>query len=142
MPERTARLMLDTNVVVDVFERRPQFSEASSAVMDLIEQGAATGLLCATTITTLHYLAKKKMSSAAAIELLGDLVSSYEIAAVNRSVIQAALNAPQADFEDAVLAQAAIASSASAIITRNPKDFVGCGLPVYTPLEWLESELH
>lgn len=43
------------------------------------------------------------------------------------------------DFEDAVIAEAAKASGIASIITRHGQDFVGCGLQVYSPGEWLAA---
>ncbi len=41
----------------------------------------------------------------------------------------------------AVLAEATRAAGVRNIITRNTKDFVGCGLAVFTPMEWLANAM-
>lgn len=70
---------------------------------------------------------------------LGRLLALFDVAPVNRAVLGNALKSRQKDFEDAVLAEAARACGARVIITRNAKDFAHCGLPIYTPREWLAS---
>ena len=54
---------------------------------------------------------------------------------------RAALDAGFSDYEDAVLYGAARAAGASAIVTRNCKDFTRSALPVFTP-ELLLAALH
>jgi hypothetical protein len=50
-------------------------------------------------------------------------------------VLESALASDFADFEDAVVYQAACHAGAQAIVTRNLKDFQGAGLPVYSSAE-------
>ena len=57
------------------------------------------------------------------------------IAPVHRPVLEAALDSGLADFEDAVLHEAALQVSAQAIVTRDPTDFKRAALPVYSPRE-------
>jgi predicted nucleic acid-binding protein len=47
------RVLLDSNVVIDFFERREPFLKQSGLVIEQVEQGVLTGLLCATTLTTI-----------------------------------------------------------------------------------------
>lgn len=63
------------------------------------------------------------------------LLSLFEIAAVNRTVLDAALDLDFPDYEDAVLHEAARQVSAQGIVTRNPRHFKKAVLPVYTPEE-------
>ena len=65
------------------------------------------------------------------------LLKTFNIAPVNRAVLHDAAELNFKDFEDAAIAQSAIASGIPTIITRNAKDFVGCGLNVCSPGEWL-----
>ena len=60
---------------------------------------------------------------------------------MNRAVLTNSVKSARGNFDDAVLASAARACCVNAIITRNAKDFVGSGLSVYTPREWLASQI-
>lgn len=61
----------------------------------------------------------------------------FEVAAVNRGVLEQALVSPLADYEDAVLVEAAGAVGIDAVVTRNVRDFKAASLRVYTPGELL-----
>ena len=129
--------MLDTNVVLDVLLDRTAFVDQSSQILDLVERGAVTGLLCATTITTLAYLAGKAVGKQQATKQIRQLLSLFEVAPVTRAVLDAALASKEADFEDAVLAEAAMQAGAHAIITRNLRDFAHSPVRAHTPAQWL-----
>ena len=66
----------------------------------------------------------------------------FEIAPVNRAVIEAALGSRIADFEDAVLEQAAAFAGANAVVTRNAKDFARGSLQILDPREFLSLMEH
>jgi predicted nucleic acid-binding protein len=131
------KLVIDTNVVLDLLLNRPPFADTASAVFTQIESGLHSACVCATTITTVHYLAHKNLGDKQARKHIQQLLTLVEVAPVTRSVIDQALHSPLKDFEDAVLVQSAHLAGAQAIITRNSKDFQGGPLRVYTPLEWL-----
>lgn len=65
------------------------------------------------------------------------LLSLFEIAPVNRVVIEQALELKFSDFEDAVLHEAARHAGATYIITKNNSDFKKSTLPVYSPNEFI-----
>ncbi|MCP5488505.1 MAG: PIN domain-containing protein [Verrucomicrobia bacterium] len=117
------KALLDTNVVLDVLLDRKPHSVESAEVFRFIEQGQAEGLLCATTITTLDYLLSQCMKRNESRKLLSQLLKLFEVASVNRAVIEDALASRMDDFEDAVLDHAALNSGADVIVTRNSKDF-------------------
>lgn len=131
------RLLVDTNVVLDVLQGRPAFVDDATLVFDLVERGIVTGLLCATSITTLAYLAGKTVGKQPATRQIRQLLALFEVAPVTRAVLDAALASKTSDFEDAVLAEAALQAGAQAIITRNLRDFAHSPVRAYTPAQWL-----
>ena len=131
------RVMLDTNVVLDVLQARAGFVDDAVAVFDMIERNAITGLLCATTITTLAYLAGKTVGKSQAVRQIRELLVLFEVAPVTRAVIDGALKSGVSDFEDAILAEAALLAGAGAIITRNLRDFAHSPVRAHTPGQWI-----
>ncbi len=131
------RVLLDTNVVLDVLLDRKAFVKESLAMVDLVERGVITGLLCATTITTLAYLAGKTVGKQEATKQIRQLLNLFEVAPVTRAVLDGALTSKATDFEDAVLAEAANQAGAQAIITRNLRDFAHSAVRAHTPAQWL-----
>ncbi len=129
--------MLDTNVVLDMLQARQSFVGDAEAVFDMVERNAMTGLLCATTITTLAYLAAKTVGKVEAARQIRMLLTLFEVAPVTRAVLDGALKSKAPDFEDAVLAEAASMAGADAIITRNLRDFAHSPVRAHTPAQWL-----
>lgn len=133
------RVLLDTNVVLDVLvAREPHFGSAVR-LMSLVDAGRVEGVVSATTITTIHCIATKTVGREAAGRYLRELLAIFDVAAVDRDVLLEALALDFADYEDAVLHAAARASAASAIVTRNIPDFGKATIPVLTPQELLAA---
>jgi predicted nucleic acid-binding protein len=133
------KVLFDTNVVLDHLLGREPFVDAAEQLLSLVDCGSIDGVICSTTATTIHYLASKAVGSSAAIEYLRTLLAIFDVASVDRDVLQAALNAGFSDFEDAVLHAAACAVGAAAIVTRDGKGFAKSKLPVLTPNELLAA---
>lgn len=131
------RVLFDTNVLMDVLLDRQPFADESAQVLDQVVRGVVTGLICASTVTTVFYLASKEAGKKDAMVQIRNLLGLYEIASVTRAVLDAALTSKSPDFEDAVLAEAAHQAGAQAIITRNIKDFAHSPVRAYTPRQWL-----
>ena len=127
------KLALDTNIVMDVFLGRKPHHEAGDGLFAAVERGLCQGLICATSVTTIYYLAEKLRSSREAHSQVRRLLSLFQIAPVNAQVLSEAINLDFHDFEDAVVCQAALSSGADAIVTRDPKGFRKSPLPVYGP---------
>ncbi len=125
------KILFDTNVILDVMLDREPFSDSAALLLSKGEHSQVIGFLCATTVTTLHYLIAKSLGNKAAKRHISTLLSLFEIAPVNRIVLDKALNANFRDFEDAVLHEAAVHAGAEYIVTRNPSDFKHSKLPVY-----------
>ena len=132
------KILFDTNVILDVMLDRSPFSEPASQLLSLVERGEISGIICATTVTTIHYLSTKVMGKNESQNKIKDLITLFEIASVNRTVIEDAIKSRFTDFEDSVIHQAANHAGAEAIVTRDPKGFKQSNLPVYSPIELLK----
>ena len=128
-------MLFDTNVVLDVLLDREPFATTAARLFSHVERGAMPGYLCATTVTTVHYLAHKALGAEQARAKLRNLLRLFEVAPVNRTVLEGALASRLPDFEDAVLHEAALHVGAHGIVTRDPAGFKGARLPVYAPEE-------
>ena len=128
--------MVDTNVVLDLLLDRTPHAMNAAQIFSLIERDVIAGCLGATTLTTVHYLATKVVGSQRARREISKLLRLFEVAPVNRAVLEAALEAKGfRDFEDAVLHEAARQANADALVTRNESDFRKAVLAVYEPRE-------
>ena len=95
-------VLIDLNILLDVLQKRAQFYEASARLLSAVEVGKVRGLVAAHSITTLFYLIRKDRSVAQARATITNLLQFIEIAPVNQSTIEQALNLDYRDFEDAV----------------------------------------
>ena len=130
------RLLVDTNVVLDVLLDRAPFVADSAKVMAAAELGKIEAFLCATTVTTIHYLAAKALGRALAERHIRGLLSIFRVAPVTDAVLLAALHSKAKDYEDAVLLESARAVAAEGIVTRNPSDFPKSGaIAIHTPAD-------
>lgn len=127
------RVLVDTNVALDVLlERQPHFT-ASAAVWSAIEMGTAQGYLAAHGITAIHYLARRQLGIRRARRVIMALLQVFRVAPIDENTLREALDHEGNDFEDAVTAAAARLAECDAIVTRDPKGFRGTALPVLTP---------
>lgn len=129
------KILFDTNIVLDVLMDRLPYSDAAVELFSKVEDGTVIGYLCGTTITTVFYLASKTVGTVTAHAEIKKLLSLFEVAPVNRYVLESALALNFNDFEDAVIYEAACHVGADAIVTRNQKDFTKSGIPVYSSEE-------
>lgn len=135
------RVLFDTNVILDVLLDREPHADVATRLLSLVDQGRLEGVVCATTMTTIHYLASKAVGDEAAARYITELLDMFSVAAVDGDVLDSALALGFPDFEDAVLHEAASASGALAIVTRNEKDFAAASLPIFDPHELLAAAL-
>jgi len=132
------KILFDTDVTLDLLLDREPHSESAALLFSKAERGELKGYLCATTITTIHYLASKVIGAKKARNSLRKLLSFLEIASVNRGVIEGALEGKSRDFEDGVISESAQKAGSKAIITRNIRDYGDSEVPAYTPDEFLK----
>ncbi|GAB5536892.1 MAG: PIN domain nuclease [Rubricoccaceae bacterium] len=133
------RVVLDTNVLLDVLLNRPGLVHDSSVLFGFAEHKRYVGLVVATSLPTVHYIVEKARDREVALRGIGRLLRLFEVASVGRAevTIEATADAGFGDYEDGVVHAAAVAAQADAIVTRNEKDFAASMLPVYTPAEML-----
>jgi len=126
-------ILFDTNVILDVIEQRHSYYPQAALLMAAVEHGQLTGLLCATTVTTLFYLTRKRVGSLPAQTEIAQLLQLYQVAPVTHAVLLAATTLGMMDYEDAVLHESARLAGADGIVTRNEADFRRASMAIYTP---------
>ena len=131
------RVLFDTNVVLDVLLARQPHAIPAAGLFDYVARRELDGLLCATTVTTVFYLAAKTVGPTKARQHVHTLMGMFDVAPVTRAVLADALGAGFKDYEDGVLHEAARHAGATAIVTRNGKDFGTARLTLYEPAEFL-----
>ena len=133
------RVLLDTNVLLDVLLNREDHVRDAAALFGHAEHRRYAGLVAAISVPTVHYVVEKARGSDVAVRGVGRLLRLFEVAPVGRPelAVEATVGAGFSDYEDGVVHAAAVASQADAVVTRNGDDFAAATLPVYTPAEML-----
>jgi predicted nucleic acid-binding protein len=127
------KILFDTNVILDLLLDRKPFVAHAQTLFEKVESGKIDGYIGATTVTTLDYLLAKSLSAKEATRIIKKLLKLFEVAPINRLILEDALDIGFADFEDAVLHAAAVHCGVQAIVTRDEKGFSKAQLAIYSP---------
>ena len=133
------KLLIDTNVVLDVLLRREPFFRTAAEVLNLTQLDEVREYVSASTITDIYYIANKQMKDRDAVrDLLKRLLMVVSVAAVSKREIQNALNLAWGDFEDSVQYSVALLNEMDGIVTRNPSDYQEANMRIWLPEQALE----
>jgi predicted nucleic acid-binding protein len=127
------RLLVDTNVVLDVLLNRQPHAERSVPIWVSIETGRCEGYLSAHAITTIHYLIQRELGTRKAKQLVTLMLRMFRVAAVDGAIIEQALRLAMSDFEDAVTAAAGQICGCDFIVSRDLKGFRGSPVRALAP---------
>lgn len=132
------KIMIDTNVVLDVLLKREPFFRASYEVMKLSALERVEGCVSATAATDIFYLLRRALKDNLAakdgLEKLMQLVGFVDALGED---VHAALASNMTDFEDALVSAIAERCRMDYIITRNTADFKESPVRALTPSEFL-----
>ncbi len=131
------RVLIDTNIVLDVLLDRHPWVVDSSQVWAACESGRITGYIPGSAMTDIFYVARRMTDIATAQIAVGLCLATFKIAPVNRPVLERAVALSGSDFEDNVQLACALEERLDALVTRNPADFAGAPLSILTPAELL-----
>ncbi|MCK9208274.1 MAG: PIN domain-containing protein [Salinivirgaceae bacterium] len=134
------KVLIDSDVILDLlFDRKP-FAEYSSAILAMCETGKLIGFLTPLIYSNVYYLLRQTAKHEKVIEKLKQLLEITEVLQMDRKAIENALNSGFKDFEDSLQNYSAINNgSIDLILTRNLKDYKNSELGVFTPETYLKS---
>ena len=132
------KLLIDTNVILDILlKREPFFEDSYQAIRTAIDNNDECNI-SVTAATDIFYILRKALQSAEqAKEYLGSLARLAEFTDVLAVDALDALSSEVADYEDAVVEAVADRIGADYILTRNIKDYLNAKIPAVTPTELL-----
>jgi predicted nucleic acid-binding protein len=126
------RILLDTDVLLDVALAREPFAIDSADVLRWAESGGAAAVAWHS-LTNCAYLLKGGGRS-----FLERLLRLVEVAPVATADARGALDLPLSDVEDAFQAAAALAWRADVIVTRNVSDYRRSPVRALSPATFLK----
>lgn len=132
------RIIIDNNVIIDVFQNRKPFVKFSSRILRLAETKQIKGYITANSITDIHYVLKRSLKDKqklyTAIDILLKLVDIIDVTAKD---VRKAFHLGIRDFEDELICVCAERIKIDYVITRNTKDFTNSSVPAITPEDFL-----
>ena len=134
------RVLVDSDVLLDILMERQPFVVASASVLSWIAASGSEGMVAGHAITNMFYILRREVGRAESIDLLSAVTQILKVASITDSVINEALRSDMVDFEDAVTSSAAAASGAEGIVTRNIVDFKNSSVPAFSPTQFLANQ--
>ena len=113
------KALIDTNVLLDAIAARKPFRDDAEKIFLAAAQRIFDGLVTATSLTDIYYMARKSISDEEAREALRNLTEIFSVAAVSGADCLTALDSPMPDFEDALMVTCARRERADFIVTRD-----------------------
>lgn len=133
------RVLLDTDVVMDVITERQPFDVEASEILDRCERGEFEGFITGITPVNVFYVARKAKSVTNLKQKLSDLLQVVNVCLITHANLTDALTSSFTDYEDAVQHACAVENGLDAIVTRNLTDYKNATLPVLSPAEFLKQ---
>ena len=136
------RAILDTNVIVDVLQRREPWFSDGAVIFRAIANKQVPGCLTARQIADLYYFSGKQFKGeenvdAGARQVVGKLLAIFEMIDTLGIDCQNALGINNGDYEDAILTESAVRAGVDCIVTRNPAHYRETTVRVYAPDEFV-----
>ncbi len=125
-------VFLDTNVVVDLLQKREGFYQYSAQIFSLGLEMFVSPI----TFSTASYLLRK-LGTEAIKNVLKDLRIIVDVVEMDHEVIDSSLKSKFNDIEDAMQYYCAKKCNADVIVTRNIKDFSESEINVLSPNAFL-----
>ena len=132
-------VLFDTNIILDVLEKRLPFYDASKAVMESCVSGDVTGYIALHSISNIFYILRKHYSTADRRKLLLNILDLLQVAGADHENVRNALQREDFfDFEDCLQDECAKQIHADYIVTRNINDFSTSSVPAVIPEDLLK----
>ncbi len=131
------RILIDTNIVLDILLARTPFLESAQRLVRVIEEEQSQAYLTANSITDIVYVARKTRSQSEIKQMILDLMERVEIIGIDREDIEAAFSLDFSDFEDALQSACSEKEDIDYIVTRNGRDFGKSNIKAITPADFL-----
>lgn len=132
------RVLIDTNIIMDVLANREGFSEPASQLFKLCEVGQVQGMIYALSIANIAYIMRKELDREQIKDVIAKLDAIFTIADMKGDDFKKAAELPMDDFEDALQSICATRLKADFIVTRNLKDFKNSKVMAIKPSELIE----
>ena len=135
------RVILDTNVLLDILQNRMPFAEDAVVIFRAVAADRIAGFVTGKQIADLHFFARKMFrgeenTDAKARAVVAKLLSLFGLIDTLGADCRDALGIGNSYYEDAMLIAAAAREKIDCIVTRNADYFRPSPVPIRTPAEF------
>ena len=132
-------VLIDTNIILDVLEKRPGFYDISLEILERCASGRMQGIIAIHSVSNIFFILRKQCPAHKRRRLLSGILDFLQVAGLGHTDVKNALLREEfSDFEDCLQDECAKKAGADYIITRNVRDFSNAAVKAVTPEEFLE----
>ena len=136
------KILVDTNIVLDIFLNRPDFVEDSQAALEKALTNGDRLFFSTSSVTDVYYIVRKNTGDRKkALEAIQELCALFTFAEVNSDCIYSATLSNINDFEDAVIDSVGTSIKADYLMTRNVNDFKNAKNRIITPDDYIYQKV-
>ena len=132
------RILVDTNVLLDVLCNRKEFVGMSAKVWKCCETRIVEGHISALSVPNIVYILRKELDAKKTVEIIDRIGLIFTIDDLRAEDLKKAAAFEYSDFEDALQSICAERVKADHIVTRNIKDFQGSSITAISPADFIE----
>ncbi|MDR0944003.1 MAG: PIN domain-containing protein [Ruminococcus sp.] len=130
-------VLLDTNVVLDLLQKREPFYECSAEIMQRIEKAEFNCFVSVNSLSDFFYLYAKETTISQARSALAYILEKIDVGSLDGDDCKSAMNLPIKDFEDALIMQCGLKYKVDYVITRDLKLQRNGVVNTLSPIEFL-----
>lgn len=131
------KVLIDTNIILDVLCKRQGHYEDSARIFKLCEIRQISGLISALSVPNIVYILRKELNAEKTKDILRKLMLIFSVSDLKADDLKKAADMQFKDYEDALQSACAARIKADYIITGNIKDFAKTKVPAIKPAEFL-----
>ncbi len=136
-----SRILVDTNIVIDLLSRRKDFYGDAATLFSLADKQELNLTISSLTFANTNYILTKLKSAREARQILRKFKVLVEILNLDDKITELALSDESfTDLEDGLQYYSAMENQIDVIITRNKKDFKNSKIPVQSAKEFLANK--
>lgn len=132
------RILLDTNVLIDLYTRRPPDGDIAQKLLIMREFGDAELWVSAKSFTDVFYVLRKTYDSKFIQRAFDESYQWLEICSVDGSDIHLASSRTWGDFEDCLVDVCAEKIKADYLLTRDEGGFANAHTQVVSPADFFD----
>jgi len=133
------KILLDTNIILDLLARRDPFYSEAAELFSLGDKNLIRLSLSSLSLANTHYVLSKYKPEQEVRGILRKFKVLVQILSFDDKITDLALSSDFKDFEDAIQYYTAIENDQEIIVSRNLTGFRNSNLPVMTAREFIES---